>query len=273
MRGLTALSVLMWLVAVLFVFSAALVSLVRRPSPPDLSHYQLALTQLYLGAATGVLAWGAGKRRRWAWDGTVVLCGSSLLFCFVLFSQSLGVPKSHNLVVGLLVLALIGTMPTLLCLWYLCRSNTRQAFSVGRYGTTEQPSLWTGLIASQSIFGSGLVLSEALDRTPALFFGITNTGVQVLLALVLTYLGAYVGWGLYKKRDVARRYAIGLSAFGIVRISYWALKKPMRRPEFLYVRVGGVAVAILISCAVIYYLITRRGEFIRAGADEPLVQA
>ena len=269
LRGVTFIAVLMWLtVAVCFLGMVAALLLGLGSKPPRspalvADKYHLACIGAYLAVAAGVLAVGLKRRRSWAWDGTVVWAALVVLMFQILSLCSFSIVRTKPFVAAVfLVLCLMGTLPAVAILLYLFRTKTRQGFSAQWSATTGQPSVWIRLIAAHSILLSGVMLCGALSATPHHFFGLAPRGYfQALYAVVSASIQLYVGFGLYGLGELARRCAIGYTAFTAASSLYWMCTAPLSRPGFIYLRIGAGAEVTIVSLAIALYLIARHRDF------------
>jgi hypothetical protein len=270
LRGITVVVVLMWFTVVLCIL-AMIVSLLlglgsKPPKFPALvaAKYQNAAIGAYLAVAAGVLAVGLKRRRGWAWDGTVAWSANVVLVVALFSLESLSFAKSKPAGAAVLfVICLLWMLPAAAVIWYLSRAGTRRGFSDQWLGATAHPNAWIRLISARYILYSGVMLAEGLNQKLPPVFGVALHGFpQAFYSIASASMCLYAGFGLYRMKELARRCAIGFSAFGVARYLHWALTAPLSRSGLVYIRVGGGVEVALISAAIILYLIERRQDFV-----------
>ena len=222
------------------------------------------LTIVYLSAASVTLGMGLKRHYSWAWDGTVYGCGMVALVgvCTPILTLNIMTHPRPAAVRDLSILGAVILLPAVLLLSYLFRAHVRSAFEPV-VGTEERkPTLWIRLVAVANIMASGISILDVFNTRAYPVLGVLSGRLWIDANAVLN--GAvmiYIGLGLYKLRESARRVAIGSGFYGFVSILLWLFVFPTPSHRFTLFRIASTAFFAGLIVVTIAYLHRRRKLF------------
>jgi hypothetical protein len=217
------------------------------------------LQTAYLCAWASVLGAGLRTRLPWSWHGTIAIL---LTFAFIglmvpVIAATLRNAKPSG-ASGALILGSVLCAPSVLFLWQLFRPGVRAAL-----GIPEAPPPWIRVLAMSHLTGAGLIFLGVLNPTPRALFGVWKNRELLLAYLLLSgFLWIWIGRGLYRYRESARRWAIGFGLITAAEYCCFTMIGPAT-PGQLYVRGLRLFVWVVISALTVWYLHTRRRWFSR----------
>ena len=220
---------------------------------PDLHSAWLII---YAAACLFFLGIGLERRRRWAWDGAVY--SSGFLALLVLSAPLIVLGQKNRRPMAIFIVALFLAAPILLFLRYLLRPSVRKAFEPEGVPT---PDIWINLISAACVVCSGTYVATVLNPKPQLLCGFIENRLAIdLHAIVTTFLWLWIGLGLYRLKESARRWAIVFSVVEQAQFCIWMFLAPARHEKWVYYNLWWF-VDIILWVAQTWYLVTRRHLF------------
>jgi hypothetical protein len=248
------ISVLAWLMMIggLILGFGMLLSSLFAMYYPALAKYEYSYALLaYFSAAIALLGAGLRTRLGWAWSGTVYLLLYGLFGMYVPAIARTPLP-------GNLKFLAPGCAIAFLFLWLLFQQDVRNGFEVA-----DTSLLWIRVIAVGYVIFSGVYLVTLLSPKMSPRFGVLKgTTLLVSYSLALTAVRVITGSELYKRNEMARRWAIvfsivtGIDVLGMTAFDWFVSHNAHKL-------IPSLVVTLSIEALTIWYLHTRRDSFSR----------
>ena len=239
-----------------------------------------------LGITTGV---GVLRLRRWARVSMLVFAGITAVFSLISILVMLVVPLPSQPGVSPLtirgVVIAFYTLPVVIGVWWLVQFNRPSAKAAFANGAQAAPSLRplsVSIIAWWMLVGGVSTFIPALIAMPTFLFGVIMTGWSArLVYAVFAAVGTYLGWGLLKLDERARRVAIGWLGFSAAHTLHAMLfaRDKLRElqgmfessgapptaplPDMMSFTLGIMTTAVVLMSVAILFLVREKGAFQR----------
>lgn len=282
------LALLFAVVAVASLFIEA-----TKPKPPNTAQFVIVGAAMF-AALAGIGIWtavGVFRLRPWARTAILVFAVFAAVGSIFTLLVTMAVPMPPDISAGTertlrQTMAVAFGIPLAIAVWWLIQFNrpsTKAAFAFPIPEVASSRPLSITVIAWMSILGGASCVLGVLTVTPLFLLGVNFNGwIAGAIYAVLGALLLYIGKGLLDLRERARVLAIVWFALSFVHSSLIALVPSLQKgmlelqrgleqnqPNPIAFDEGGMlslisAFGAIVAAAAIWFLIRRRGSFVRA---------
>jgi len=243
----------------LFFALALLAVMVSKASTPEPPHLKTVLFASMAGCGL-IIGFGQAlrKQKAWAWDTTMVLFAMAALLA--------GIPPFWMIDGGRHGAALIVVFgcsaATLAVIAYAMRAFASAPVRAAYLQASEIPAALR-VIAALQWASAAAYLVAIPGSLQTRVFGYPVAGVsRTLYYVILGGVSAFFAFGLYRMKEVARRWAIWFLLLTFADSVAWSIATPTPHGGFSWMRAATLTMCLVMDSIIIWYLVTRRGCFL-----------